>query len=168
MINHLVKGGLCVGVAVAGLWMEPAHAAMGCWNQQQVAAAKVRDLQSRLMVATMRCNAMGIDVLPAYNAFVRTNRGTIQSANGVIKAQFRSGYGSRAQTEYDRFTTALANAYGADPTSAAICRETASLANEAVAAQGDMQKLVRIVDRMGPTPRLPGGECRITLAGGSQ
>src|SRR5688500_10832188 len=108
MINHLLKGGVCVAVAAAGFYMQPAHAAMACWNPKQVAAAKVRDLQSRLMVATMRCSAMGIDVLPAYNAFVRTNRTTIQAANGLIKAQFSSGFGVRGQTEYDKFTTALA------------------------------------------------------------
>lgn len=168
MINHLLKGGLCLGVAAAGFYMEPAHAAMGCWNQKQVAAAKIRDLQSRLMVATMRCRAMGIDVLPAYNAFVRTNRSTIQAANGLIKAQFSAGHGARGQFEYDKFTTALANAYGADPTNAAICKDTADAASRAVAANGDINKLVAIVEAMGPAPRLPGGECRITFAAGSQ
>lgn len=168
MINHILKGGLCLGVAAAGFYLQPAEAAMGCWNQQQVAAAKIRDLQSRLMVATMRCGAMGIDVLPAYNSFVRTNRTTIQDANGLIKAQFRSGYGARGQTEYDRFTTALANAYGADPTNAAICRETAEIANRAVAAKGNVSKLVEIVEAMGSAPRLPGGVCRVTFAGSPQ
>ena len=40
----------------------PAQAGEGCWNPTQVAAAKVRDLQSRLMVATLRCSAMGVNV----------------------------------------------------------------------------------------------------------
>jgi hypothetical protein len=166
MINHILKGGVCVAVAAAGFYMQPAHAAVGCWNPKQVAAAKVRDLQSRLMVATMRCSAMGIDVLPAYNNFVRTNRSTIQAANGVIKQQFTSGFGARGQSEYDKFATALANAYGADPTNAAICRETAARASQAVAANGDINRLVQIVDAMGATPRLPGGECRVNFAGG--
>jgi hypothetical protein len=144
--------------------MQPANAAMGCWNQRQVAAAKIRDLQSRLMVATMRCSAMGIDVLSSYNAFVRTNRVALQQANGVIKAQFSTGYGARGQTEYDRFTTALANAYGADPTNASICRETANRASEAVSANGDQTRLLQIVDAMGSAPKLPGGECKMNFA----
>ena len=41
-----------------------AFAQTGCWDQTQVAAAKVRDLQSRLMVATLRCSAMGVNVAP--------------------------------------------------------------------------------------------------------
>ncbi|MDB5699783.1 MAG: hypothetical protein JWN69_2587 [Alphaproteobacteria bacterium] len=164
MTNHLLRGGACAAVVAAGFFMQPAQAAMNCWNPQHVAAAKIRDLQSRLMVATMRCNAMGINVLPAYNDFVRTNRSTIQDANGVIKAQFAKGFGAGGQTEYDRFTTVLANAYGADPTSASICRETASRAHEAVAAQGDVQRLLEIADSMGSEPSLPGGRCKVSFA----
>jgi hypothetical protein len=166
MISHILKGGACVAVAAAGFYMQPAHASMACWNQKQVAAAKIRDLQSRLMVATMRCNAMGVDVLPAYNNFVRTNRSTIQKANGVLKDQFAAGYGARGQAEYDKFATALANAYGADPTNVSICRETASVASEAVAARGDTERLLEIADTMGATPRLPGGQCKVSFAGG--
>ena len=33
-----------------------------CWSEADMDAAKVRDLQSRLMVATFRCNAAGVDV----------------------------------------------------------------------------------------------------------
>ena len=164
-----MKGGVCVAVAAAGFLAQPARAAPSCWNAQRVAAAKVRDLQSRLMVATMRCSAMGIDILPAYNDFVRTNRSTIQAANGVIKAQFNAAYGGgRGQTEYDRFTTRLANAYGADPTDAAICSHTAALARQAVAANGDINRLLQVVESMGRTPDLPGGECQVTFADAAQ
>lgn len=138
---------------------------MACWDQNQIAAAKIRDLQSRLMVATMRCLAMGMDVLPAYNEFVRANRSTIQDANGLIKAQFKAGFGDAlAQKSYDSFTTSLANAYGAEATSAEICEKTAELASEAVAAGGDIARLLDIADRVGSAPELPGGRCPVTFA----
>src|SRR3954469_13964992 len=77
-----------LGLAAAALlWAQSASAAMSCWDEHETAAAKIRDLQSRLMVATLRCRAIGIDVLTAYNDFVRVNRSTLQEANGVIKAQ---------------------------------------------------------------------------------
>jgi hypothetical protein len=143
----------------------PAHAVMGCWNPTQVAAAKVRDLQSRLMVATLRCQAMSADVTPAYNHFVRANRETIQGANAVLLAQFRSGFGSsEGETQYDRFATALANFYGGDATDATICAETASLAEEAGAAAGDIGRLVAIEDRFGFSSDLPGGQCGYSFA----
>jgi hypothetical protein len=141
----------------------PAHAAMSCWNESQVAAAQVRDLQSRLMVDALRCRAFGIDILGAYNEFVRTNRSTLQAANAVIMAQFSRGFGSGAQTEYDRFATSLANAYGADRTTGESCAEAASVAAEAVAADGDIERLVEIEQRFGPAPALPGGQCPISF-----
>jgi hypothetical protein len=142
----------------------PADATVGCWNETQLAAAKVRDLQSRLMVASLRCQAMGVNVIASYNNFIQANRATIQGANAVILAQFRSGYGSDAQTQYDRFTTALANLYGDDATSRDVCEETAAVAEDAAAANGDIGQLVAIEDRLGFSSPLPGGQCGVTFA----
>ena len=61
-MDNETRRGLFASAAVMMCVATPAQAAMGCWNQTQVAAAKVRDLQSRLMVATLRCQAMGVDV----------------------------------------------------------------------------------------------------------
>ena len=163
MKNRALNGAL--GLAAASLlFVQPAQAQMACWGPKQAAAAKLRDLQSRLMVATMRCRAMGVDVLAAYNDFVRINRDTIQAANGVIKAQFEEGHGAEGLNQYDHFTTALANEYGDDPTDAAVCEETAVVAEEAASAEGDVMTLLALADRMGPAPSLPGGECPIEFA----
>ena len=163
----MTKMGLrgALGLAAAALlYAQPASAAMSCWNEHETAAAKIRDLQSRLMVATLRCQAAGADVSDAYNRFVRANRETIQGANAVLLAQFRTGYGSQAQTHYDRFATALANIYGADATDQAVCADTAALAEEAAAANGDIGQLVAIEDRFGFSSDLPGGECGYSFA----
>ena len=153
-----------LGLAAAALvYAQPAAAAMACWDEHETAAAKIRDLQSRLMVATLRCRAIGIDVLTAYNDFVRINRSTLQEANGVIKAQFDRGYGRDGQRFYDSFTTAMANQYGAHATSGQVCEETAAIAAEAVAAEGDVALLVDLADRTGGSPELPGGICPVTL-----
>ena len=163
MDKLLLKGGLCLAALAIGIG-QPAHAAMGCWDQSHAAAAKIRDLQSRLMVATMRCRAFGMDVLSEYNEFVRANRTTIQDANGLIKSQFAKGYGPAGQNRYDSFTTSLANAYGGDETSESVCAQTAALASEAVAAAGNVDRLLDIADRLGSRPELPGGECPVTFA----
>ncbi|HEX4738918.1 MAG TPA: hypothetical protein VH331_15300 [Allosphingosinicella sp.] len=150
--------------AAALLATQPAQAAMGCWNAQQAAAAKVRDLQSRLMVAALRCRAIGIDVAGAYNDFVRRNRDALQATNGLIHARFETGYGQDADLYYDRFATSLANRYGGDATNGEICDEAASAAQEAAAAAGNLGKLLAIADRFGPAPELPGGACGMAEA----
>jgi hypothetical protein len=81
----------------------------------------------------------------------------------VIRAQFDRGYGPEGQRFYDSFATAMANQYGADATSGEICEETAAVAAEAVAARGDVARLVDLADRTGRSPELPGGVCPITL-----
>lgn len=163
MIGPVRKCGLGVAAAAMMLAAVPARAATSCWNETETAAARVRDLQSRLMVEALRCRAFGIDILGAYNEFVRSNRATLQAANAVIMAQFSRGFGGGAQTEYDRFTTALANAYGAEETSGETCAEAASTAAEAVAAGGDIERLVEIEERLGPPPALPGGQCPVSF-----
>lgn len=164
MFGRMRTSGLCAAALTMLCASIPAQAAMSCWNDTQVAAAKIRDLQSRLMVATLRCQAMGVNVSGAYNRFIAANRTTIQNANGVILAAFRDGHGGEAQLHYDRFTTALANIYGDDATSREVCAETAAAAEEAAAAGGDIRLLVTIAHRLGETPSLPGGQCGISFA----
>lgn len=167
MNGQMKKGGLFTAAALALCASLPANAAMGCWNQTQAAAAQVRDLQSRLMVATLRCSAMGVNVAPAYNRFLAANRATIQGANGVLMAAFRAGHGGEAQVQYDRFATALANIYGDDATTREVCAETEAVAEEAAAAAGDIRLLMTIAHRLGDSPALPGGQCGITFASSS-
>ena len=156
----LVAGAMMMCVPAA------ANAQTGCWNQTQVSAAKVRDLQSRLMVATLRCSAMGVNVAAAYNRFLAANRDTIRGANGVLMGQFQAVHGRQAQLHYDRFTTALANIYGDDATSESVCAETVVLAEEAAEARGDINALTDLADRLGFVAALPGGQCTVSFAGG--
>jgi hypothetical protein len=160
MIKMMRKAAL--GAATAGLvFAQPALASMDCWGRQEAAAAKVRNLQSRLMVATLRCRAMGYDKEAAYNGFVVANRSALTEANGLIKAQFDHGYGHDGATYYDRFATSLANQFGGDATDGGICDRMAAAAEEGAAAAGDVGKLVALAESFGPAPALPGGECTV-------
>ena len=164
MKGRALKGGVIATAVLLACVSVPAQAAMQCWNETQAAAAQIRDLQSRLMVATMRCRAMGINITNAYNRFVVANRSTIQGANGILRGQFRSGYGIEGERHYDRFATALANAYGGDETDPWTCAEAEDMAFEAADARGDIGRLLHLADRLGPPPRLPGGRCGISFA----
>jgi hypothetical protein len=162
MGNH-ARAALAASMAAAFLAAQPAQAAIGCWNEQQAAAAKVRDFQSRLMVAALRCKAMGYDVTAAYNDFIRRNRDALAATNGLIRARFVTGYGKEADLYYDRFATGLANRYGGDATTAEICQDFASAAEQGAAASSDLAKLLALADRFGPPPELPGGTCTASV-----
>lgn len=148
---------LCAAAAVLSA-VSPANA--GCWSADHAGAARVRDLQTFLMVETLRCQAMGFNISADYNAFVRGNRSAIGAANDRIKAFFILSAGPvYGQTAYDRFTTSLANAYGAGKTNADSCEGARSVAAEAALMANSREGLEMIADRQGLNPALPGGRC---------
>lgn len=146
---------LCVASA-------PARAE-SCWAKEEIAAAKVRELQTMLMVAALRCRATGIDILPSYNRFVSANRKTITAMNDRLKAHFGGNGPAEGQRRYDRFTTSLANAYGGGATGEDSCAEMADLADEGAAASGSA-RLIAIAERAVPDPQIRGGSCPMTFA----
>ena len=76
---------ICAATAALAI-VTPANAA--CWTVEHADAARVRDLQTFLMVETLRCSAIGFNISRQYNAFVRGNRGAIGQANDKLKAFF--------------------------------------------------------------------------------
>jgi hypothetical protein len=159
----MVRGTICLAVMTAAV-CGAARAEAGCWDERSAAAAKIRDLQSRLMVGTLQCRAFGHDMLESYNGFVRANRSSIQAANAAIKAQLASDGAEAAERRYDSFTTALANSYGAAATSDESCAGLSVLAGDAAAAAGDIGRLLELADRVDSRPELPGGRCPISFA----
>ncbi len=148
---------ICAATA-ALMAISPANAA--CWMADHADAARVRDLQTFLMVETLRCSAIGFNISRQYNAFVRGNRGAIVQANDTLKAFFIKSSGPvYGQSAYDHFTTRLANTYGASPTDASSCDSARSVAEEATLMDNDSEGLMMIADRQGLDPALPGGLC---------
>ncbi len=124
--------------AIATCFVSTAASAATCWSQADVSAAKVRELQTRLMVATLRCRATGVNILASYNAFIGNAKPAIVAANDQLKAHFAASGPVAGQRDYDRYTTTLANAYGAADTGPESCAEAANLAAEATNAKGDL------------------------------
>lgn len=81
-----------------------------CWRSTEVDSARVRHLQSMLMVAAFKCPAYNFEAREIYNTFVRTHRSTLSNHNDVLKRHFMRAHGAiEGQRAYDRFTTTLAN-----------------------------------------------------------
>lgn len=138
-----------------------------CWTQKELAAARVRDLQSVLMVGALQCRASGHDILAEYNRFVVAGRTTITRQNDVLKARFVRLHGPReGQRVYDRFTTALANDHSANAVGG-FCADMAILAAEATraaAAGYSSDALELVAERIGERPFGVGDTCRIETA----
>jgi hypothetical protein len=133
-----------------------AHAA--CWSEAAVAAARVRSMDTMLMVSALRCKGSGVDVMARYNGFVRTNRATLTDVNNSLRGHFALDGGLNA---YDRYVTSVANRYGGG-VQGMSCGDMESLLSEAIDANGSMPLLSELAQSTNVVPDLPGGRCAIT------
>ena len=149
MVNKWIAGLVLAATGAA----VPAQA--GCWNTRETSAAQVREMQTMLMVAALRCRAAHIDISADYDGFVIAQKDAITAANLVIKQHFAAQGGNQA--DYDRFATSLANGFGDDATTEATCAEAAMLAHDgSAAAPAQLQQVANA--RVFPAS-LPGGVC---------
>jgi hypothetical protein len=149
---------MLLAATVAAVVAAPIQAA--CWKADEASAAGVRELQSMLMVAALRCQVAGHPMMNDYNDFVSSNRAAIGAMNDRIKAHFIRTFGpAGGQRAYDSFTTSMANGYGAASSGAEVCADADSLAREGAGMGGSIEGLKLLAERQGLTARLPEGLC---------
>ena len=153
MVRNILVAATAASVAIA-----PLQAA--CWKSDEASAAGVRELQSMLMVAALRCQVSGHPMMDDYNAFVQSNRAAIGAMNDRIKAHFIHAFGPvGGQRAYDSFTTSMANGYGAASSGADVCADADSLALEGAGMSGSIEGLKLLAERQGLVAKLPEGLC---------
>lgn len=156
------SGHIIALIIAATLVDVPARAA--CWAEADVSAAKVRDLETMLMVSALRCRAGDPAILPAYNNLVMQSRDALTAVNDQLRAHFSSEVGARAGLNaYDRYVTALANRYGAGAPGL-NCADMASILSAANAEGGSATGLARLASDAGVEPVLDDVRCAESFA----
>ncbi len=154
-----------VGAMVVASVALSGTAQAACWTPAEADAAAVRDLQSRLMVAALRCARSEHDLLADYNRFVGSKKPLLQMGNRVLKAHFAKGKNKRqAQKAYDRYAVSLANRYGAGSGDLSECAGMKRLAKLAANSKANQASLVELASMHQLEPVLPNGRCGIVLA----
>lgn len=151
-LNHIVAV-----VTLAAISVSPAQAA--CWSDAAVSAAKIRDLETMLMVSALRCRTADNAMLRQYNGFVARSRPALAAVNQILRAQFAGDGGLNA---YDRFVTAIANRYGAGVEGLG-CDDMTSILSAAEAEDGSLEGLARLAAAAGVEPRLSDERCTKTV-----
>lgn len=141
-------------IGLLSLSLATPAAAQDCWNGAAVKAAKVRDLQTLLMVGALQCRTSQYDVLANYNKFVKAHRVVISAHNDVLKSHFIRAKNARG---YDKFTTALANGRSIDAINPGFCKETAALAEQLVRASP--AEVEAMAERLVAMPKGVGRTC---------
>jgi len=125
---------LCAGIALVSL-ANPALAA-GCATPNEAAALKTSVMLQQMMVAAFQCRESA-----AYNRFISTHRGELQSSDATLKAFFvRRG----SEAGYDTFKTKAANLSGLEQARDArgFCADTHSLLVAAGKHRGNLASFV--------------------------
>jgi hypothetical protein len=150
-----------IALAATAIIAAPAHAS--CWKADQVAAAKVRDLETMLMVSALRCRAQG-NMLARYNKFVVNARPALTQVNDTLRSHFAESVGAgRSLNAYDGYVTKIANRYGAGADGLS-CDDLSSITDAAVSERPSFQALAALADRAGVEPLLDGGACLVSYA----
>jgi hypothetical protein len=152
---------IVIALAATAIVAAPAHAT--CWKADQVAAAKVRDLETMLMVSALRCRGSG-NMLARYNKFVVKARPALTQVNDTLRTHFAESVGAgRALNAYDSYVTRIANRYGAGADGLS-CNDLSSITDAAASERPSFEALAALADRAGVQPLLEGGRCTVSYA----
>jgi len=155
------KTGFVGLAAIAALLATPAQA--NCWSKEAIAAAKIREFETMLMVSALRCRTSGRDFLARYNQFVREGRPILAQVNDVLRQQFVSDFGpGRGLNAYDGFVTSIANRYGAG-IAELDCGDLSDITSAALAGSHSVAQLERLAISADIQPRV-GRQCPTSFA----
>lgn len=108
MAHFLRKTALAI--LLVSVSVQPAQA---CWTGAAQDAAKIKHLNTMLMVTALRCRGTAENFLPQYNQFVARHNSLIGAQNAELRNHLSATYGARgAEGALDRMSIGYANSYG--------------------------------------------------------
>lgn len=159
---------IAAGAAILSVGLGSSQAVAACWSSTAVEAAQVRDFETMLMVATLRCQIKGMDLSNDYNQFIRGKRAVLTGVNDELRARYAGEglKGNAALNAYDRFVTSLANGYGGGSDKYG-CEDFRAMMSSANAAPASKSALLALAVQSGSDPVPAEQRCataRIALA----
>lgn len=96
--------------AVMGISLTGAGTAFAaaCYTPDEARASQVRQFQSELMVAALKCGTYN-ETRSKYNVFARKFQGNMAENARVLRRHFARNYGAQQSRQMDSFITQLAN-----------------------------------------------------------
>jgi hypothetical protein len=156
--------GMMLATATAAM-LAAAPASAACWTDAETSAARVRDMQTMLMVSALRCKASSQTILDDYGQFLRANRPALTQSGDQLRSHFVIAVGdAEAGNAYTRYLTVAANRY-AGAAQTLKCPQISTTLSAARAASGDMIALERVAREAGVEPELIGDRCASKIAG---
>jgi hypothetical protein len=117
--------------------------AAACWEAEEYEAARMRDLQTVLMVSALKCGRADPTLPAAYNAWVGRAKAKLLEGEQKLLAHFvREG----DKSKYDKFTTALANRYSEYADDPRFCARAKSLLQADEKQPGVLEEIALLIN----------------------
>jgi hypothetical protein len=159
MISILKKTALVAVVTM--LSVQPVQA---CWSSAAQDAAKIKHLNTMLMVTALRCRNTADNFLPQYNRFVTKHNSLIGSQNNVLKLQLAQSYGAGgAMNALDRMSIGYANSYG-NGHKTMDCRQLKDLATKLSSEPHGVVTMAAVADYAVTGQSWSGQACPVSIA----
>ena len=159
-MNNKSGGIVAIAIAIAMV----ATPAQACWNNAEQDAARIANLNQKLMVSGLRCRFGKDNFLNDYNRFVTRNNALLASQHELIKGRYARTHGARAaNAELDRFMIGLANHYGGGNGSP-DCSQLKELAGHLSSARHDSASLTMLADQHAGIPHHARQSCSVSIA----
>ncbi|MET0363959.1 MAG: hypothetical protein ABW169_04840 [Sphingobium sp.] len=155
MIPKVLTGAL----AAMALTTASAGQAATCWNGERLAAARIAEFNTAMMVTTLRCSLINIDIRASYDAFIVNYKSRLQGADDTLKRQFEEPQGGAGEKNYHQFYTQIGNRYGAAKTDSAQCALFSAVAAELARAGRNDETLDKYAFALVPNPAISGERC---------
>ena len=150
------KAALCAAMSSLVFMSSTASASEGCWYPDEIQAAQLTELETKLMVDTLKCRRQMPWLEEDYNAFEERNGEFLKTQYPIIIGRFmREDDGSPGgwRRAYDHYRTLTANNYSGVPSApeSGECARAASLARVAGRVSGEeLRLLAESVAEAGP------------------
>jgi hypothetical protein len=142
--------------------VQPAQA---CWTNAAQDAAKIKHLNTMLMVTALRCRNTSDNFLPHYNRFVVKHNALIGSQNNVLKSHLAATHGAGgALNALDRMSIGYANSYG-NGHKVMGCSELKALASKLASESHGVVTMAAAADFAVTGQSWSGATCATRIAG---
>lgn len=111
MYSRIFAGALLLAVPAAPAMADVDRAFdRDCWEQQEVAAARLQQFKTMLLVGALHCRDVQPYIMADYNHFLRAKRGFINANAQVVRDRFVRKFGpSYGLTAFSDYETSLGN-----------------------------------------------------------
>lgn len=150
-----------LSVVLMAVSVQPAQA---CWTNAAQDAAKIKHLNTMLMVTALRCRNTADNFLPDYNQFVVKHNSLIGAQNAALKNHLSATYGARgAEGALDRMSIGYANSYG-NGHRAMDCRQLKNLAAKLASEPHGVMTMAAVADATVVGQSWSGATCPTRMA----